>query len=124
MWARVCRRFVHVIVTAVSGVCQDEPLWTCSMTGRSSNLRWERKSLSSSRHPSSDSIHGLTMLSVNPHKRLFGYCADRQRVAAAKYEVVARTGQLLRALILFDHVTLHSLRLREFKGLVSDLCIE
>lgn len=63
-------------------------------------------------------------VTMNPHKRLFGYCANRRHIAASKYEVIAETGRLLRTLILFDHFTLHSLRLREFKGFVSDLGIE
>lgn len=61
---------------------------------------------------------------MDPHKRFFGYCANQRRIAPAKYEVVADTGRLLRSLILFDHVTLHSLRLREFRGFAEDLGFE
>jgi hypothetical protein len=61
---------------------------------------------------------------MDPHKHFFGYCADQRRVAPAKYEVIADTGRLLRTLILFDHVPIHSLRLREFQGFAAGLGFE
>jgi hypothetical protein len=61
---------------------------------------------------------------MNAHGRFFGYCATRQRVAPAKFEIRADTARLLRTLLLFDHVTVHSMRLREFPGFISDLGIE
>ena len=62
--------------------------------------------------------------SLDLHKRLFGHCADQSRPGRREAEIIGRTGQFLRSLILFDHVTIQTLAFREFPAFVNDLGLD
>ena len=61
---------------------------------------------------------------VDPRTRLFGHCADQSGPGRKNREITGRTGQFLRSLILFDHVTVHTLAFREFPAFVKDLGLD
>jgi hypothetical protein len=61
---------------------------------------------------------------LDAHKRLFSYCADQSQPGRRKAQIDGKTGRFLRSLILFDHLTIHSLAFREFPAFIKDLGLD